>query len=646
SLNNLASLYKSMNKLAEAEPLYEQALKIKRKYLGEAHPEYAISLNNLAALYEERKAYKKAEPLYLQALSIIKRHLGEKHPSFATTLNNMAVLYQSMGDFAQAESYYIQANQNLLYQIQYYFPYLNESSRKSFWDQNLRSGFAKFYRFAKARSLANPQILGHAYDYRLATKALLLDGTAKMRNAILKSKDDELINQYNAWLTLKNSIAQAYTLSKEELAKYGWDVELLEQEASRLETQLSRQSSHFNQATRPYATTWRDVQRKLKADEAAVEIIRVRSPKSEQPIQYLAIVIKPSHTSNPELVVIEDGQTLESKYILYYRNCISFQIEDAISYANFWEPIAEKLRGVKKVYVSSDGVYNQINLATLWHPQTNKFLAQEIDVHLVTNTRELVNWTNEQSTEQVAFLLGHPSYKINDGAELLATSDTRSSTRIGQWFEQSSFDDLPGTEEEIIKIAEGLQTHAWQLTIKLHEQATEEEVKQISNPTILHIATHGFFIPSQDGAGGEQGHTTENPMLRSGLVLAGVENYYSAKVRPNTEDGILTAFEATTLFLDQTELVVLSACETGLGETKDGEGVYGLQRAFKVAGAKTILMSLWKVNDEATQQLMAAFYQNWLISKDKRNAFRQAQLQLQAQFPEPYYWGAFVMVGE
>ena len=145
-------------------------------------------------------------------------------------------------------------------------------------------------------------------------------------------------------------------------------------------------------------------------------------------------------------------------------------------------------------------------------------------------------------------------------------------------------------------------------------------------------------------AGIEVSKFLENPLLRSGLLFAGVKNSF----QPNFivgEDGILTAYEAMSLNLDQTDLVVMSACETGLGVISNGEGVYGLQRAFQVAGAKSVLMSLWKVSDEATQELMITFYKNWLEGNSIRKAFNSAQLSLISKYPNPYYWGAFVLVG-
>ena len=180
--------------------------------------------------------------------------------------------------------------------------------------------------------------------------------------------------------------------------------------------------------------------------------------------------------------------------------------------------------------------------------------------------------------------------------------------------------------------------------------ATEAKVKELDNPKVFHIATHGFFDPlketSGDEVGGSEAQATQNPLLRTGVMLKGAGDLLDKSTRNfNIEDGILTAYEAMNLSFDNTDLVVLSACETGLGDVSAGEGVYGLQRAFIVAGAKTLIMSMFKVNDEATQKLMVTFYQKWLQTGNKRQAFVDAKKELRNEFKEPIYWGAFIMIG-
>jgi CHAT domain-containing protein len=169
----------------------------------------------------------------------------------------------------------------------------------------------------------------------------------------------------------------------------------------------------------------------------------------------------------------------------------------------------------------------------------------------------------------------------------------------------------------------------------------------------MHIATHGYFLKDTEGSGDAFGISAENasnnPLLRSGLMLANASKTVSGMAETNLEsndNGILTAYEAMNLNLENTNLIVLSACETGLGDVKNGEGVYGLQRAFLVAGADAMIMSLWKVDDAATQQLMTNFYTNWIKLGNKQKAFKQAQIQLMTKYKEPYYWGAFVMMGQ
>jgi CHAT domain-containing protein len=213
------------------------------------------------------------------------------------------------------------------------------------------------------------------------------------------------------------------------------------------------------------------------------------------------------------------------------------------------------------------------------------------------------------------------------------------------------FGRLPGTRTEGRQIAERLG-----VSPLMAEAALETSLKAVPSPRILHIATHGFFLPDQKqdetdtGGAGKWGRLSfglENPLLRSGLALAGANTWLtSGNLPPEAEDGIMTAEDVLGLDLHTTDLVVLSACETGLGQVQVGEGVFGLRRAFVLAGAKTLVMSLWKVPDQQTQELMIDFYGRILGGEPRAEALRQAQLTLKVKYPNPLYWGAFICQGE
>ena len=213
---------------------------------------------------------------------------------------------------------------------------------------------------------------------------------------------------------------------------------------------------------------------------------------------------------------------------------------------------------------------------------------------------------------------------------------------------------MPGAID--YEISKRLQSSRISVKEYVYDQATESNIKTLISPDILHIATHGFFLSDIKFSnlndtryvGIEMQQIKENPLLRSGLLFAGASNAFNESINQNisSEDGILTAYEAMNLNLDETQLVVLSACETGLGVTSNGEGVYGLQRAFQIAGAKSVMMSLWTVSDEATQKMMVYFYDQWLNGKPLKQAFLKAQLLLREEYPVPYNWGAFVLIGE
>jgi CHAT domain-containing protein len=254
-------------------------------------------------------------------------------------------------------------------------------------------------------------------------------------------------------------------------------------------------------------------------------------------------------------------------------------------------------------------------------------------------------------------LYGFPDYNNSD-ENILSTDQFVAVNRtisdsVSRFLNSAGIADLPGTEKEVQQIGSILLKKNIKVNTHLRHEASEKVLKRIDNPYILHIATHGFFMKDeiviqQAGSSEILGGKT-HPLMRSGLLLAGVKkslNTQSADKDIQNEDGVFTAYEAMNLNLSTTELVVLSACETGLGEIKNGEGIYGLQRAFEIAGAKSVLMSLWTVDDAATQELMTLFYQRWTETNNKHDAFSYAQKSVKEKYKSPYYWAAFVMVGE
>ena len=375
-------------------------------------------------------------------------------------------------------------------------------------------------------------------------------------------------------------------------------------------------------------------------------------------IRYVALIVTPQTNIAPDFVLLPNGNDLEVRFIKYYKNAIRQQLEDSYSYKAFWQPIQEHLKGVKKVYLSPDGVYNSINLNTLFNTDTKRFVLDDLDVRQVSNTSDILT-SIVASTSKQAILMGFPDYNYSSSPSTNIQSDhtdyqiltTDSSQRFMSGNQVNS---LPGTKIEV-DLIEDLLKSGNMITNKFTlKDASEARLKIIQSPRLLHIATHGFFLDDiSGGANGARGLTgvsslklKENPLLRSGLLLAGAGKTISDGKQPeNEEDGIFTAYEAMHLDLSQTEMVVLSACETGLGQIQTGEGVYGLQRAFRAAGAHSVLMSLWKVDDQATQQLMTQFYSDWLTQGEKSEAFRSAQLKLREKFRHPYYWGAFVLTG-
>ncbi|HQW44920.1 MAG TPA: CHAT domain-containing protein, partial [Chitinophagaceae bacterium] len=418
-----------------------------------------------------------------------------------------------------------------------------------------------------------------------------------------------------------------YAYSKEELKEQNVNLDSMETAVNRMEKKLSENSKDFANLFFSGKTKVSEVQKELKADEALIEIIRLRNFDQvfTDGSRYMGLVIS-KNNPQPKMIMLENGNDLENKYAKTYRLSIKNKLNDDQSYKQYWEPFEAEIKGKKNIYVSLDGVYNQLNLYTL-KKAGGDYLLNQFDIILIGNPRDLVIAKSKGNGKTIknATLIGFPDY----GKGLIVQ--------------------LPGTKVEVDGINKVLKSSGYQVSELTQKDATETNLKSASEVSILHIATHGYFLKDVEKAswpiGVHADNAKDNVLLRSGLMLTGASEADKSKAGlDSSNNGIITSYEAMNLNLKGTNLVVLSACETGLGEIKAGEGVYGLQRAFLVAGAEAIVMSLWKVDDAATQQLMNNFYSNLVKSGDKQKAFKQAQLQLMTKFKEPYFWGAFVMM--
>jgi len=625
-LNNAAILAMLMKKEDKVEDMLKRSADIYKATLTENSPAYAKVISDLGNFYRYKNRYAEAEPILQKALQIREQSLGKEHPLYVQSQEDLAVLYWKQKDIARAYPLYHEAMEKTLDFINNYFPPMSEAEKTKYWDI-LSPRFQRFYNFAVEASSEKKDIINDLFEYRVATKGLLLNSTRKISRAILASGNEQLVSDYTDWIDHKEQLTAYYAYSKDELKEQGVSLDSMESVVNRMEKKLSENSKDFANFYFTGKTKVAEVQKQLKADEALIEIIRLRNFDQvfTDGCRYLGLVVT-KNNAQPKIVVLENGNDLEVKYSKIYRLSIKNKLNDDQSYKQYWEPFETELKGKKTIYVSLDGVYNQLSLATL-KKSGGDYLINQYDINLIGNPRDIVRNNNKNNgiEGKSATLIGFPDY----GKGMIAQ--------------------LPGTKVEVDGINKVLKSSGFQVEELTQKDATESNLKSSREVSILHIATHGYFLKDVENAswpiGVNADNAKNNVLLRSGLMLTGASDADKVKAGLDSiNNGIMTSYEAMNLDLKGTDLVVLSACETGLGEIKAGEGVYGLQRAFLVAGADAIVMSLWKVDDAATQLLMNNFYTNLVKSGDKQKAFKEAQKQLMVKFKEPFYWGAFVMM--
>jgi len=706
-LNRLAALYQQQGRYAEAEAVCKRALAIYERALGPGHPAVATALNNFASLYQDQGRYAKAEPLYKRALAIREQALGPQHPLVGLSLANLAGLFFARAQPARAGPFFDRAFETLARQFEYYFTYMREKERLAFV-ATVRHDFPEYLSFCLTYGQQVPGLAGKMYDAVLWQKGFIVQSVAALHTKILASGDAEALRLLDDLAAKKSELAKQAgappEVDAQKLAAWRAQIDQLEQEANELEEELVRRSGALAEEKRLVHVTWQQVRDALKKDEAAVEIVRFEfndGKKWTGASEYVALVVRPESTQ-PQLVALGEAKELEGDPLRDYRlragpsksraiRGVEVGEEESVKnaaapkksfYQAFWKPLEPALGSARRVYVSTDGVLNQVALGVV-PDNAGQLLMEKYDLRIVSSTKDLLR-NPHPSAGNTAVLVGDPQFLLSAERQRRAEAQLHSqpgqqeavlmppgpdrwaSLRSGTLAARGACNSpppqggvlcsLPATAVEVQSIASLLRTKNWQVAIYQQDNALEEAVKAAQHPRMLHLATHCFFLSDQQVKQTQslldQPAGWEDPMLRSGLFFAGADRVLAGDPPlADAGNGVLTAYEATTLSLQGAELVVLSACETGLGESQNGEAVFGLQRALQEAGAETVLMSMWPVPDREKQELMTLFYQKWLGGEDKHEALREAQSELRATVKAryggdlAYYWGAFVLVG-
>jgi CHAT domain-containing protein len=707
-LNNLAAVYEDKLQFSKAEPLYIQARDIRKAVYGVNHSEYAASLNNLAALYGRMGQYSKSEALivqtnniwkqilqptdpllatgmnnqaavyrkaqiksaeseqlYLQAIALRQKVLGVDHPLTAETENDLALLYMNLKQFKKAENLLLSSTAKTTQNLVRTFPVLSEKGKASYINDNLFfNDCNNSYLFNNPAASAS--IVHNNLNLQLFFKSLSLAETRQILETVRSSGDSSLVRIARDWQTLMTMLAAQYALPVNKRIK---NIAEKEEEAENKEKELTRRSAEFRNRQAALQVTLKEVREKMEPGEAAIEFVSFRyyNKRQTDSIMYAAYILRKEDTVVRFVPLFEEkklqdlinqaGRSATGVAKTFYGVAMNFSsaIADDL-YVLLWKPLEKHLQGVKKISYSPSGKLYGIAFHAI-PDGAGKILQDKYEMRQYVSTRQIAFRSNNKTSERPGdiALFGNADFSMDSAAiaRQLTTGNNEEGVASVSRGGGGGWPDLPFTGVEIDSIQRLFEKHKVSSKVFQKTDANETQLKKLNaySPRILHIATHGFYVPESIAGSGSVVRPEQNsykiatdPLMRNGLILAGGNYVWGGKAPvKGAEDGVATAYEIAHMDLSNTDLVVLSACETALGDIKGSEGVFGLQRAFKMAGAKKMILSLWQVPDMETAQLMISFYTNWLGGMGLDEAFYSAQSEMRKKYP-PFNWAAFVLI--
>jgi CHAT domain-containing protein/Tfp pilus assembly protein PilF len=674
SLNTLGEIYLFLGDYRKAEPLLLRAIEIRQKHEN-AHS-LVITLNNLCRLYYNSGDNESARQIGETALEIGNYALGQSHPHLAETLNLLGRIHGSRGSFKKAFEYLKQARRIDMQSFDHMKGFTSEVQKLKFV-RKLEAEYHVFLSLVLQKLAGSPGALEEGMNTILTRKGMVLEVQKQFQKALLTG-DEETLDLFNKLSGVRSQLARMAFSGPEQMDinRYREKMAELREVKETLEIQLSSRSRSYTLYKRKAEATCRAVSARLGNDEnsALVELIKLRSynfksgaKKRWRGYRYFALILIPGQPYRLKVADLGHGDKTDSM-ISAMKTAISDL--DRISnkkiltlsgrlYKTVFSPIEKKLGGRHHIYLSPDGNLNLIPFEVFFRKKGG-FLIEDYTFNYVNSGRDIIGFGSPGEKGEKALIMGDPDFNLKLAGQIR-----------GKGFR---FERLPGTREEVKTIQSILGKD--RVYLYVDDDAREEVLKQKMSPKILHLATHGFFLKNYRSGMGESQTSGRglkqtsvkkitayelkpgmsiritNPLLQSGIVLAGANNAL-ATADSNKSDGIVTAEEILSLQLRGTDMVVLSACNTGLGEVKAGEGVFGLRRAFSQAGARSLVMSMWSVPDKETMELMVEFYRNILTGKlNRAQALRRAALKVKQtaaeryDFANPLFWGAFIFMGE
>ncbi len=660
----VATLYGNIGGLFEIEKDYEtailfhqEAFNIREIILGTTHPDTAISLNNLAQLYKKQQDYNLAESFLKKGLEISQKILGNNHPNVAVFHNNLSSLYWETNQLPLAKKAFTastEIQESILTEI---VNKVGDESRKQAYLNTLTGTTNAVISFHLNSNLDNPDSSKLALTTILRRKGRVLDALSDIVGTLRERETPEIQNLFDNLAQKRSQLTALFFQGVDEMnpTTYQQLIDDFQKDIRALETDLSLKNAEFKTINQPILLD--NIQKAISSDQALLEYILYQpyNPSTGEYGESRYAVYVLNSEGNPVGIDLGKAETIDN-LVQEWRNYLTFianypdeleEKEAGLSrlapqlHSLIFEPILPFLKDSTNILVSPDSQLNLIPFAAL-QDQKGSYLLEKFTFTYLTSGRDLLRFETKFEPQSESVILANPNYSLNGNNN----SRTNMENTRGNILPRADLRSLSGCctpLEGTLKEAEAIIPLLSNPRVYMGNQALVDNIKQIKAPKILHLATHGFFLPDIETVENAVNNSNENPLLRSGLAFAGFNPL------ENSFDGALTALDASSLNLWGTQLVVLSACQTGLGDIRNGEGVYGLRRAFVLAGAQDLLMSLWDVDDGGTQDLMVNFYQR-LMNDDKSSRaqlLRQVQLEMlhSEKYSSPYYWAAFIPSG-